>query len=90
VPPAGWLAIERELENQLEPGPLPTTSAIVRTLQLGSDQVAQYLSAEPIAGPDELVEIAGSRGFVNPARVVLALDERLRAAAVAPPLELQR
>ena len=77
VAPAGWLAIEREFGDQLEPGPLPTTSAVVQALQLGTDQVVQYLSAEPISQD-------------APAAVVSALDERLRAAVAAPRLELQR
>jgi hypothetical protein len=90
VPPAGWRAIERELGDQLEPGPLPTTSAVVQALQLGCDQVVQYQSAEPIGNPEAPAAGGGFSGLVHPARVVLALDERLRAAAAAPRLELRR
>lgn len=75
VPPSGWLAIEREAAEQLPAGPLPTTSALVRALELESDVVVQYASIEPIGAAVDLITAA-------------ALDARLVVEVTTPKLLL--
>ena len=81
VLPMGWLAIERELGEQLPAGPLPTTSPIFQAFELFPDHVLQYVSVEPIgeASAGWSVTGAGEGQLVAAA----ALDARLRAAAIS-------